>query len=137
MEKSRNTFAAAHAGTTPQWFVFLARLLPVGIFAQFLSAGFGLFLDPDLLGVHAGLGIALSLPAIGLAAGALLVPGLHAMRPWAGLVLLLYLVQVGLAAGAAPVPLALHPANGALLLGASLFLLARVERRRAHAAGAS
>jgi hypothetical protein len=43
---------------------------------------------------------------------------------------LLYLAQIALAASANPLPLSLHPVNGALLLTASLILLAKVERRR-------
>ena len=132
MEKTHDTLADLHLGT-PFWFTALARLLPIGIFVQFLSAGLGLFLNPDLFGLHGAIGIALSLPAIGLVTGALLIRRLRGFGWWAGIVLALYAVQIGLAASAAPVPLSLHPANGALLLSASLILLAKVERRGAKA----
>lgn len=115
---------------TPAWFTACAWLLPVGILGQFLSAGFGLFLNAELLGLHAGLGTALSLPVLALAIGALAVPRLRGFGWWAGLVFVLYGAQIALAAGAAPLPMSLHPANGALLLTASLLLLAKVERRR-------
>ncbi|TKT75326.1 DUF6220 domain-containing protein [Aquamicrobium sp. LC103] len=131
MEKKHDTLTDLHLGT-PVWFTLLAWVLPIGIFAQFLSAGLGLFLDPNLLGLHGGSGIALSLPAILLPAGTLLVRRLRGFGWWTTIVLALYLVQVALAAGAAPVPLSLHPANGALLLAASLVLLAKVERRRSQ-----
>jgi hypothetical protein len=42
----------------------------------------------------------------------------------------LYVAQVALGAADAALPLSLHPLNGALLLAASLVLLARVERGR-------
>ncbi|MEO3998546.1 DUF6220 domain-containing protein [Mesorhizobium sp. CAU 1732] len=130
MENPHDTVTDMHRDL-PGWFVWTARLLPIGIFAQFLSAGLGLFLNPDMLGLHGGVGTALSLPVLALLAGALLIRRLRGFGWWAGAVVLLYGVQVGLAAGAAPVPLSLHPANGALLLATSLVLLAKVERRRA------
>lgn len=45
-------------------------------------------------------------------------------------ILVLYLIQIALAAKVDPLPLSLYPFNGALLLTASLVLLAKVERRR-------
>jgi Na+/proline symporter len=131
MEKTHDTFADLHPGT-PGWFTMLARLLPIGLFAQFASAGLGLFLNPDLVGLHASMGFMLSLPATGLLAGALFVRRLRGFGWWAGLVFALYVAQVSLAATGAPLPLSLHPANAALLLTASLVLLAKVERRRAQ-----
>ena len=133
MEKTHDTLASPHPGT-PAWVKALARLLPIGIVAQFLSAGLGLFLDPGLLGLHRAIGTALSLPVLGLLAAALLIRRLRGIGWWAGAVLALYAVQVALAATAAPLPLSLHPANGALLLSASLILLAKVERRGAGTA---
>lgn len=121
--------ATLHAGV-PTWFTLLAWLLPIGIFAQFVSAGLGLFLNPGLLGLHGGVGMALSLPAIALPAAAFLDRRLRGFGWRAGVVLGLYAVQVALAAGGEPVPLSFHPANGALLLTASLVLLAEVERQR-------
>lgn len=132
MDKTHDTLTGLRLGT-PLWFTAAAWLLPVGLFGQFASAGFGLFLDPDLLGLHRALGTALSLPVIGLAGGAILIRRLRGFGWWAGVVLALYLVQIALAAGAVPVLLSFHPANGALLLAASLVLLAKVERRRARA----
>ena len=124
------TFGPGTHRPMPGWFILLARLLPVGLVAQFLSAGLGLFHDGALLGLHGAVGFTLSLPVIGLVAAALLVPRLGGFRWWAGVVLALYSLQIALAAGAAPLALAFHPANGALLLTASLVLLARVERQR-------
>lgn len=131
MEKTHDTFIDLHLGT-PRWFRFLACSLPIGIFVQFLSAGFGLFLNADLLSLHGAIGIALSLPTIGLLAGAILIRHLRGFGWWAGVVMLLYLIQVGLAAGGVPLPLSLHPANAALLLTASMILLFKVERRHAQ-----
>ena len=131
MEKQHDTFIDLHLGT-PIWFTFLARLLPVLLFAQFVTAGLGLFLDTQLIGLHMTLGFVLALPPLGLLAGALMVRRLRGFGWWAGVVFLLYLVQVALAAGGDPLPMSLHPANGALLLAASLVLLFKVERRRAQ-----
>ncbi len=131
MDNNHDTFADLHLGT-PGWFTVLAWLMPLGLFAQFASAGLGLFLNPDLIGLHASMGFTLSLPAAGLLAGALVVRRLRGFGWWAGIVLALYIAQVSLAATGAPLPLSLHPANAALLLTASLVLLAKVERRRAQ-----
>jgi hypothetical protein len=129
--KMHDTFVDLERGT-PGWFTWSARLLPVGLLAQFLSAGTALFQDGEFWGVHATIGILLALPALALAGGAVLVARLQGFGWWAGLVVLLYLVQVVLAAGSQPLPLSFHPFNGALLLTASLVLLAKIERRRAQ-----
>jgi len=131
MEKQHDTFVDLHLGT-PLWFTFLARLLPVLLFAQFVTAGLGLFFDAQLIGLHMTLGFVLALPPLGLLAGSLMVRRLRGFGWWAGVVFLLYLVQVALAAGGNPLPMSLHSANGALLLAASLVLLFKVERRRAQ-----
>lgn len=130
MDKVHETFAELGRGT-PAWFTVAARILPAGILGQFLSAGSALFSNNSLWGLHAALGGALSLPAVTLLAGALLVPRLRGFGWWSGLTFAFYLTQVGLAAGSLPLALSLHPLNGALLLVASLILLAKVERRRA------
>ncbi|WP_295810827.1 DUF6220 domain-containing protein [uncultured Nitratireductor sp.] len=129
--KIHDTFIDLERGT-PGWFTWSARLLPAGLLAQFLSAGTALFQDGALWGVHAGFGGVLAIPALVLVGGALSVSRLRGFGWWAGLVFLLYLVQVVLAAGSKPLPLSFHPFNGALLLTASLVLLAKVERRRAQ-----
>lgn len=131
MEKTHDTLVDLHAGT-PLWFTALAWLLPAGLLGQFLTAGLGLFLDPALIGAHAAIGTALSLPLVALLAGSLLVRRLRGFAWWTGLATVLYSIQVALAAGGSAVPLSLHPANGALLLCASLVLAAKVERRRAR-----
>ena len=127
MERTHDTFAVLACGT-PGWFSISARLLPLGLLAQFLSAGITLFRDSGMWAPHGAVGGALSLPVIALVGGALLDRRLNGFGWWAGLTALLYLTQVALAAGAGPW-LALHPLNGALLLSASLILLAEVERR--------
>lgn len=129
--KMHDTFVDLEHGT-PGWFTWSARLLPVGLLAQFLSAGTALFQNGGLWGVHAAMGVLLAIPALALAGGVLLVSRLRGFGWWAGLVFLLYLVQVVLAAGSEPLLLSFHPFNGALLLTASLVLLAKVERRRAQ-----
>ncbi|MCA1494195.1 hypothetical protein I6F11_25165 [Ensifer sp. NBAIM29] len=131
MEKPSDTFVDLGRGT-PAWFMFAARILPVGILGQFLSAGLALFRDSSLWGLHATLGGALSFPAASLVAGALFVSRLRGFGWWAGLTFLLYLLQVILAAGSMPLLLSFHPVNGAFLLAASLVLLANVERRRSQ-----
>ncbi len=131
MEKTHDTFADLGSGT-PLWFTFSGRVLPLGLLGQFLSAGTALFRDGELWGMHTALGRALSLPAIVLLGGALFLPRLNGFGWWAGLTFALYLAQVALAAWANPLPLSLHPLNGALLLCANLILLARIERRRAR-----
>ncbi len=131
MEKSHDTFADLSRGT-PVWFTLSARLLPLGLFTQFLSAGSALFHDQSLWGLHGAVGGALSAPVLTLLAGAVLVPRLRGFGWWAGLTFLFYLIQIWLAVGANPLGLSLHPVNGALLLTASLILLAKVERRRAQ-----
>ncbi len=130
MDKTHDTFTDLPRGT-PGWFTLSARLLPLGLLAQFLSAGTALFHDGALWGLHGAVGGALSLPVFALLGGALLLQRLNGFGWWAGLTTLLYLGQIALAAGAAPM-LSLHPMNGALLLTASLVLLAKVERRRAQ-----
>lgn len=135
MDKAHDTFLDLHLGT-PAWFRSLAWLLPIGIFAQFLSAGFGLFLDADLLGLHGAIGTALSLPTIGLLASVLLIRRFRGFGWWAGVTMLLYLAQVWLGAGGSPLLLSLHPVNAALLLTASIILLFKVERRHAQPAAA-
>ncbi|MCG7624982.1 DUF6220 domain-containing protein [Epibacterium sp. Ofav1-8] len=82
--------------------------------------------------MHAALGGALSFPALALDGGSLFLRRLNGFGWWGGLTFALYLTQIALAAGANPLPLSLHPFNGALLLTASLILLAKVERRRAQ-----
>lgn len=135
MDKTHDTLADLAQGT-PVWFTLAARVLPVGLLAQFLSAGSALFRDSTLWGLHGAVGGGLSIAVLTLVAGALFVPRLRGFGWWAGLTMVLYLLQVALAAGANPLPLSFHPVNGALLLSASLILLAKVERRRgAHGAG--
>ncbi|NUB46598.1 hypothetical protein GEU84_019580 [Fertoebacter nigrum] len=131
MERSHDTFTDLPRGT-PVWFTLSARVLPFGLLSQFLSAGSALFRDDTLWNLHGGIGGALSVPVLALLAGAVFIRRLRGFGWWAGLTCLLYLTQVALAAGAGPLPLSLHPLNGALLLTASLILLAKVERRRAR-----
>ncbi len=127
--KTNDTLTDLQLGT-PGWFTFCARLLPIGLFAQFLTAGFALFQESSFWEAHAVLGGALSVPIMMVIGGSLVTHRLRGFGWWAGLLVLLYLVQVSLAAGGSPLPLALHPLNGAILLAASLILLLKVERRR-------
>ncbi len=128
MTKGHDTLTDLHLGTPP-WFFLSARLLPLGIVSQFLSAGAALFSGAWDWEIHKAIGGALSLPIMVLCAGAFAVPRLRGFNWWAGLVFTLYIIQFALAAGATPLPLAFHPFNGTLLLMASLVLLAKVERR--------
>ncbi len=130
MEKLHDTLVDLDQGT-PTWFSASARLLPLALLAQFLGAGLALFPAADLWGLHAAVGMAIGLPVLALAGGAVALARLRGFGWWAGVVLVLYSVQVALAAGAEPLLLGLHPLNGALLFAASLVLLAKVERRRA------
>lgn len=130
MGGTHDTFTDPGAGT-PMWFTLAARILPIGILGQFLSAGTALFRDAELWGLHGAMGGALAVPILALAYGAVFLRRLRGFSWWAGLTLALYLMQVALAAGANPLALSLHPFNAALLLTASLILLAKVERRRA------
>jgi hypothetical protein len=114
----------------PAPFVLAARALPLGLMAQFLTAGQALFRDGGLWGAHAALGLTLALPVAGLLVGALLVRRLRGFAASACLIAGLYVAQVALGAADAALPLSLHPLNGALLLAASLVLLARLERGR-------
>lgn len=121
---------------TPGYFVLAARAVPVGLLGQFLVAGQALFRDDQAWGVHAILGSALVLPVIAMVGGALLTRRLRGFGWWAGAVGLLYGVQVALGVGGEALPLSLHPFTGAVLLVASLVLLAKVERRRSAVATA-
>ncbi|RMC33920.1 DUF6220 domain-containing protein [Paracoccus alkanivorans] len=132
MKTSRDTFTDLDRGM-PGWFIFSAWFLPVGILGQFLSAGSALFHDSGLWGLHVAAGGILVLPAIALLVGALSVPRLRGFGWWASLIFIIYLIQVALAVETMPLLLSVHPFNGALLLSASLVLLAKVERRRAQA----
>ncbi|AMY68369.1 DUF6220 domain-containing protein [Frigidibacter mobilis] len=131
MKQTHGTLTDLGRGT-PGWFTLSARALPLGLLAQFLSAGSALFHDGTLWELHGAVGGALSLPVFALLGGAMLHRRLNGFGWWAGLATLLYLTQIALAAGAAPL-LVLHPLNGALLLTTSLILLAKVEHRRASA----
>lgn len=130
MDRSHDGLTDVPRGT-PVWFTLAARALPLGILAQFLSAGVALFGDSSLWGAHGAVGGTLSLLVLALLGGAIAIPRLRGLGWWAGLNGLLYLSQVALAAVATPLALSLHPVNGALLLTTSLVLLAKVERRRA------
>lgn len=128
MERLHDTMADIGRGT-PAWFLFSARLLPLGILGQFLSAGLALFGGKNLWSLHASTGVTLSLLVVALLAGTLLVPRLRGFSWWAGLTFVLYGMQVMLAAGSVPELLALHPLTGALLLSAASVLLFKIERR--------
>jgi hypothetical protein len=125
MMKTHDTLIDLHLGT-PGWFTVCAWLFPLGLFGQFLIAGIALFQESSFWATHAALGGGLSVPVIMLIGGT----RLRGFGWWAGLLVLLYLVQVSLAAGGLPLPLSLHPLNGAVLLAASVILLLEVERRR-------
>ncbi len=127
--KMHDTFVDLECGA-PGWFTWSARLLPIGLLTQFLSAGSALFRNGEFWEMHAAVGGVLAIPVLALVGGSLSVSRLRGFGWWAGLVFLLYLVQVLLAAGSEPLPLSFHPFNGALLLTASLALLAKVERAR-------
>lgn len=129
--KMHDTFVALASGT-PMWFVLSARGLPIGILGQFLSAGIALFENGGAWGLHAAVGGILAAPVAALLGGSLLVRRLRGFGWWAGLVAILYLTQASLAAGSQSTLLSLHLLNGAILLSASLILLAKVERRRAR-----
>jgi hypothetical protein len=131
MTKMHDTLVELGRGT-PGWFTWSARLLPVGLLAQFLSAGSALFQNGELWGIHAAVGGILAVPALALVGGSLSLSWLRGFGWWSGLVFILYVSQVLLAAGSQPLPLSFHPFNGALLLTTSLVLLAKVERRRAQ-----
>ncbi len=131
MEKSHDTFADL-SRSTPVWFTLSTRLLPLGLLTQFLSAGSALFHDQSLWDLHGAVGGTLSVPVLALLAGAVLIPRLRGFGWWAGLTCLLYVAQIWFASGGSPLGLSLHPMNGALLLTASLILLAKVERCRAQ-----
>nr|WP_289852607.1 DUF6220 domain-containing protein [Mesorhizobium liriopis] len=92
-------------------------------------AGRALFAGSDFA-IHAMLGSLLALPVLTLFLGALLVKRLRGFRWWAGILTVLTLVQFAPAAGDSSPLLAYHPLNGALLLIASLVLLAKIEHRR-------
>ncbi len=116
---------------TPFWFTTSGWLVPAGVLGQFLLAGQALFGGSDF-STHAMLGSLLALPVLVLLLGALSVGRLRGFGWWAGLLAVLTLVQFVLAGGDGAPLLAYHPVNGALVLVASLVLLANIERRRAH-----
>ncbi|MCO5064359.1 MAG: DUF6220 domain-containing protein [Rhizobiaceae bacterium] len=129
--KMHDTFADLALGT-PFWFTLSARILPIGLLGQFLSAGAALFRNANLWSLHTILGASLLISSIILLGGALLVRRLRGFAWWSGLVFVLYLAQIGLAAGTNPLMLSFHPFNGAMLLAGGLILLAKTERRRAR-----
>jgi hypothetical protein len=79
--------------------------------------------------------MSLLIPISALLLGSLFISRLRGFVWWAGIVAVLFITQVALAAGSSPPFLALHPANGALLLCSSIVLLAKVERRRTYQSG--
>lgn len=130
MKEVHDTLRDLERGT-PTWFTASGWLVPAGVLAQFLLAGHALFGGSDF-STHVMLGSLLALPVLVLLLGALSVGCLRGFGWWAGLLAVLTLVQVVLAAGDRAPLLAYHPVNGALVLVASLVLLAKIERRRAH-----
>jgi len=116
---------------TPRWFALSARLLPLGILAQFLTAGMALFSDVLDWQLHKATGAVLSLPIILLLIGGFSIPRLRGFNWWIILILLLYILQVILASTGTLLALAFHPLNGALLLTASLVLVVKIDRRLA------
>jgi len=128
MERTHDTLTGLGFGT-PWWFTLSARAFPIALLVQFLSAGLALFHADGFRDLHTAFGMVLFVPAAALCAGPLLVPRLRGFNWWAAAVFLLYLGQVALAADRSSGLLSLHPFNGALLLTASLVLLAKVERR--------
>lgn len=114
----------------PRWYPLLAGVFLCGVLGQLLIAGGALFSNGELWKIHAIVGGALFFPASALLVATLYVPQLRTLRRWAGLTFFFYLVQVILAAGSTPLLLSVHPFNGALMLGASLALLAKVEYLR-------
>lgn len=129
MTKTHDTLVDLHLGT-PRWFTLCAWLVPLGLLGQFLTAGVALFQESSFWETHAAFGGALSVPIIMLFGGSLAIRRLRGFGWWAGLLFLLYLVQVSLAVGGSPLPLSLHPLNGAILFASSLVLVLKVERRR-------
>lgn len=116
---------------TPRWFALSARLLPLGILAQFLTAGMALFSGVSDWALHKASGAVLSLPIILLLIGGFSIPRLRGFNWWIILILLLYILQVILASTGTLLALAFHPLNGALLLTASLVLVVKIDRRLA------
>ena len=125
-----NSLVTNSSQKIPRWYPLLAWFFPCSVLGQFLIAGGALFRSADLWGIHAIIGGALFFPASALLVGTLYAPQLRTLRGWAGLTFFLYLVQVVLGAGSKPLLLSAHPFNGALMLGASLALLAKVEHLR-------
>lgn len=99
--KVHDTFFDLEHGT-PVWFSWAARLLPIGLLAQFLSAGTALFQNDEFWGVHATVGLLLVIPVLALVGGAVIAARLRGFGWWVSLLFLLYLVQVVLAVGAEP-----------------------------------
>lgn len=130
MKEVHDTLRDLERGT-PFWFIASGWLVPAGTLAQFLLAGQALFGGGDF-STHAILGSLLALPMLVLLVGALSVGRLRGFGWWAGLLAVLTLLQFVLAGGDGSQLLAYHPVNGALVLVASLVLLAKIERRRAH-----
>ncbi|NKC51921.1 hypothetical protein HED63_23065 [Ochrobactrum cytisi] len=79
MTKVHDTLTDLRLGR-PLWFILSARLLPLGIVSQFLSAGTALFIGAWDWQIHKAIGGALSLPIIVLCAGVLTIPRLHGFK---------------------------------------------------------
>ncbi|MGK7869201.1 DUF6220 domain-containing protein [Falsiroseomonas sp. E2-1-a20] len=130
MKQVHDTLRDLERGT-PLWFTASGWLMPAGILAQFLLAGQALFGGSDFSS-HAMLGSLLALPVLVLLLGVLAVRRLRGFGWWAGFLAVLTLVQFVLAGGGGSPLLVNHLFNGALVLIASLVLLAKIERRRAY-----
>ncbi|GLO79881.1 DUF6220 domain-containing protein [Sulfitobacter pontiacus] len=122
------TAPVASGRGTPAFFTAAAWTLPAAIGAQFALAGQALFNGLSWT-LHGTVGALVALPILALFCAAFLIRQLRGFRWWAGLLLGLYVLQITLAAFG-PAALALHPFNAALLLSASLIVLAKVEKRR-------
>lgn len=119
-----------HNRSTPFLFIWSARVLPIATGMQFLLAGQALFGSMSWA-AHGVVGVVVGLPVLILAGLSLGVPSLRGFAWWVGGILALYVLQIALAASG-PSALAFHPFNAALLLTATLVLLAKVERRRSR-----
>ena len=78
MDRSDDGLTDSPRGT-PVWFTLAARALPLGILAQFLSAGVALFGDRLLWRAHGAVGGALLLPVLALLGGASAIPRLRGL----------------------------------------------------------
>lgn len=130
-----DTLVERNSRFTPRYYVYAARLIPVGILMQFFLAGLSLFQDAKMWEVHATVGLLLLLPVAIVSLTPFALARVRPLRWWSGILGALYIMQIawivaGQSTGSGLLQ-AMHVLNGGLFLAAALVIVAKLEKIRA------